>query len=322
VLRETGSLPVSVKLLLEGEEEIGSTALGKWLPGHQDLVACDVLLVSDGGMIAKGQPSIDYGLRGLVYMQVEVEAAASDLHSGSFGGAVANPINVIADILASMKDKKNRVRIKGFYDDVLPITPEEKENFAKLPYSDKAFLKSTGAPKLYGEKGYTTLERKAARPTLDANGVWGGFAGEGAKTVLPARAGMKVSMRLVPNQDPKKIADAFRAHVKKVAPKAVRVKVSEFQGGLPFICPLTDPALQKAAKALELAFGKECLFSREGGSIPIVADFSALLKAPVVLMGFGLPDENAHAPNENFDLDNFRRGIKASIAYMHLLAEK
>jgi acetylornithine deacetylase/succinyl-diaminopimelate desuccinylase-like protein len=322
VLRETGSLPVSIKLLFEGEEEVGSEALGKWLPAHKDLLACDVLLISDGGMIAKGQPSIDYGLRGLVYMQVEVEAAKSDLHSGSFGGAVANPINVLADILTSMKDKKNRVKIAGFYDDVLPISPEEKANYAKLPHSDKQFLKDTGAPKLFGEKGYTTLERKSARPTLDANGIWGGFAGEGAKTVLPARAGAKVSMRLVPNQDPKKISDAFRAHVAKVAPKAVRVKVSEFQGGLPFICPLTDPALQKAAQALTMVFGKECLFGREGGSIPIVADFSALLKAPVVLMGFGLPNENAHAPNENFDLDNFSKGIKSSIAYMHLLAEK
>ncbi len=322
MLRENGALPVSVKLLLEGEEEIGSDALGKWLPSHVELLRSDVLLISDGGMIAKGQPSIDYGLRGLVYMQVEVEAAKTDLHSGSFGGAIANPINVLADILSSMKDKQNRVKIKGFYDDVLPITPEEKENFAKLPHSDRAFLKETGAPKLFGEKGYSTLERKSARPTLDANGFWGGFMGQGAKTVLPARAGMKVSMRLVPNQDPKKIADAFRAHVEKVAPKAVRVKVSEFQGGLPFICPLTEPALQKAAKALEIVFGKECLFGREGGSIPIVADFSALLKVPVVLMGFGLPNENAHAPNENFDLDNFRKGIKASIAYMHLLAQK
>ena len=322
ILKEKGSLPITVKMLLEGEEEVGSSALSKWLPNNVDKLACDALMISDGSMVAKGQPSIDYGLRGLSYFQIELEAAAGDLHSGSFGGAVANPINVLADILASMKDENNRITIEGFYDDVLALTDEEKENYAKLPYDEEQFLKTTGAPAIFGEEGFTTLQRLSARPTLDANGIWGGFMGEGAKTVLPAKAGMKVSMRLVPDQDPKKIADAFRRHVERVAPEAVRCHVTEFHSGPAFICPLTEPALQKAARALKIAFGKDCLFAREGGSIPIVSEFSALLKKPVVLMGFGLQTDNTHAPNEHFDLDNFRLGIKASIAYLHILAEK
>ena len=322
MLKTGGGLPVSVKLLFEGEEEIGSESLTPWVPKNAEKLACDIMLISDGGMIAKGQPSIDYGLRGLVYFQVDLEAATGDLHSGSYGGSIANPINVLAAILASMKDKQNRIKIEGFYDDVLPVSDEEKANFARLPHKDRTFLKTTGAPKLYGEKGYSTLERISARPTVEANGIWGGYMGEGAKTVLPAKAGMKVSMRLVPNQDPKKIGELFRKHVEKVAPKAVRVKINEFHGGPPFICLLTEPALQKAAAALTEVYGKECLFSREGGSIPIVADFSAALKKPVVLMGFGLHTENAHAPNEHFDLDNFRKGIKTSLVYMRKLAEK
>jgi len=322
LLRKKGELPVSVKLIFEGEEEIGSNALGKWLPGHKDLLACDLVVVSDSSMIAKGRPSIQYGLRGLVYFQGEVEGPAGDLHSGSFGGGVANPINVLAGILDSMKDENNKVTLPGFYDDVLPLTDEELANYAKLPYDEAEFLKATGAEATFGETGYTSLQRMSARPTLDANGIWGGFQGEGAKTVLPAKAGLKVSMRLVPNQDPHKIADAFRAHIAKVAPKAARVKVIEFHGGLPFICPLDEPALQKAAAALKTVYGKDCLFSREGGSIPIVADINAALHKPVVLMGFGLNSENAHAPNEHFDLENFVGAIKTSLVYLQLLAEK
>jgi acetylornithine deacetylase/succinyl-diaminopimelate desuccinylase-like protein len=321
LLKKTGQLPVSIKMLIEGEEEVGSEALTAWLPKNTDLLACDYVLVSDSSMLAKGQPSINYGLRGLVYFQVDLESADHDLHSGSFGGAVANPINVLADILATLKDEKNRVTIPGFYDDVLPISPEEKVNYAKLPEGTAELLESTGALAAFGEEGYTTAERVSARPTLDANGIWGGFAGEGAKTVLPAKAGLKVSMRLVPNQDPGKIGKLFADHVKKLAPKAVKIKITEMHGGRWFICPLTEPAIRKAAAALEEVYGKECLFTREGGSIPIVADMAAILKKPVVLMGFGLNSEQAHAPNEHFDLENFHKGVKAALLYLHKLAK-
>lgn len=321
LLKIDGKLPVSVKFLLEGEEEVGSEALTKWLPDHQDLLACDIVLVSDSGMIAKGQPSINYGLRGLIYFQIDLEAANGDLHSGSFGGGVANPINVLAELLASMKDENNRVTIPGFYDDVLAITPEEEANYALLPEGTAEILQATGAEAATGEAGFTTAQRITARPTLDANGIWGGFSGDGAKTVLPAKAGLKVSMRLVPNQDPKKIAVLFRDYVEKHTPKTVRLKVTEMHGGRWFMCPLTEPALRKGAAALEEVYGKKCLFTREGGSIPIVADMASILKRPVVLMGFGLNSEQAHAPNEHFDLENFHLGIKTSLLYLKKLAE-
>jgi len=321
ILKNEGQLPVSVKMVFEGEEEVGSEALTKWLPQHADLLACDVVLVSDSSMLSKGQPSINYGLRGLVYFQVEVEAAKGDLHSGTFGGAVANPINELAKILAALKDKKNRVKIPGFYDDVLALSEEELANYAKLPEGTKDLIKSTGAPKACGEKGFTTAQRTSARPTLDANGIWGGYMGEGAKTVLPSKAGMKVSMRLVPNQDIDKITKSFTDYVKKLTPKCVRLTITPMHGGHWFICPLTEPMLQKAAAALQEVFGKECLFTREGGSIPIVADMAAILKKPVVLMGFGLNSEQAHAPNEHFDLDNFHNGIKATLLCYYKLAQ-
>lgn len=321
MLKLEGKLPVSIKFLFEGEEEVGSEALTAWLPGNKDLLACDVVLVSDSSMIAKGQPSINYGLRGLIYFQVDLETATGDLHSGSFGGGVANPINVLAELLASMKDENNRVTIPGFYDDVLEITAEEQANYALLPEGTAELLASSGAEMAYGEAGYTTAQRISARPTLDANGIWGGFSGEGAKTVLPARAGLKVSMRLVPNQDPKKIAALFKDYVEKHTPKAARLKITEMHGGRWFMCPLTEPALRKGAASLEEVYGKQCLFTREGGSIPIVADMAAVLKKPVVLMGFGLNSEQAHAPNEHFDLENFQRGIKTSLLYLHKLAQ-
>ena len=321
ILKNRGELPVNVKIIFEGEEEIGSLALTAWLPDNLERLGCDIVLVSDTSMIAKGRPSINYGLRGLAYFQVELEAAETDLHSGSYGGGVANPINVLADLLASMKDADNRVAIEGFYDDVLDLTPEDEANYAKLPDGDDEILDATGAPMIFGEKGFTTAQRISARPTLDANGIWGGFAGDGAKTVLPSKAGLKVSMRLVPNQTPEKIAELFRRHVQRHTPDAVRVKVTEMHGGNAFICPLSEPALQKAAAALTEVFGAECVFTREGGSIPIIADMARLLDRPVVLMGFGLNSEKAHAPNEHFDLEHFQQGIKTSIAYLYKLAE-
>jgi acetylornithine deacetylase/succinyl-diaminopimelate desuccinylase-like protein len=321
LMKVKGALPVSIKLLFEGEEEVGSEALTAWLPKNTDLLACDVVLVSDSSMMAKGEPSINYGLRGLSYFQIEVESAKGDLHSGTFGGSVANPINVLAKLLADLKDENNRVTVPGFYDDVLPLSDEELANYAKLPEGTAELLASTNAPKACGEVGFTTAQRVSCRPTLDANGIWGGFAGEGAKTVLPCKAGMKVSMRLVPNQDLDKIAHAFEAHVRKLTPDCVRLKVTHMHGGRWFICPLSEPMLQKAAAALKEVFGKECLFTREGGSIPIVADMAAALHKPVVLMGFGLNSEQAHAPNEHFDLDNFHNGIKAALLALHKLAE-
>lgn len=321
LLKTEGKLPVSIKLLFEGEEEVGSPALTAWLPANQERLKCDLILVSDTSMLAKDQPSICYSLRGLAYFQVDVQAAKGDLHSGSYGGGLANPVNVLAEILASMKDDKNRVAIEGFYDDVLELTPEDLANYKKLPEGTEELLRETGAPAACGEEGYTTAQRLAARPTLDANGIWGGFSGEGAKTVLPAKAGMKVSMRLVPNQDPQKINALFKAHVKKVTPPSVKINVTEMHGGRSFICPLTEPALQKAAAAMKEVFGKDCLFTREGGSIPVIADMAASFRKPVVLMGFGLNSENAHAPNEHFDLDNFYCGIKTCLIYLKKLAE-
>jgi acetylornithine deacetylase/succinyl-diaminopimelate desuccinylase-like protein len=321
LFKVNGGLPVSVKLIFEGEEEMGSESITAWLPEHADMLACDVIVVSDSSMLAKGQPSINYGLRGLAYFQIDMEAANGDLHSGTFGGAVANPINVLAELLAKLHDADNRVTIPGFYDDVLPISAEEKANYAKLPEGTEELLASTGAPRAFGETGFTTAQRTSARPTLDANGIWGGFAGEGAKTVLPAKAGAKVSMRLVPNQDLKKVTAAFRKHVEKLAPDAVRIKVTEMHGGRWFMCPLTEPAIVTAAAALKEVFGKECLFTREGGSIPIVADMAAIMKKPVVLMGFGLNSEQAHAPNEHLDLENFHLGIKTALVYLNKLGK-
>ncbi len=320
LLKTDGVLPVSIKLLFEGEEEVGSPALTAWLPDNRERLACDLILVSDTSMLAKDQPSICYSLRGLAYFQVDVQAARGDLHSGSYGGGVANPINVLAEILASMKDEKGRVAIEGFYDDVLELTPEDLANYAKLPEGTEDLIRETGVPAVRGEEGFSTAQRLGARPTLDANGIWGGFSGEGAKTVLPAKAGMKVSMRLVPNQDPQKINGLFKAHLKKVTPPSVRIHATEMHGGRSFLCPLTEPALQKAAAAMREVYGKECLFTREGGSIPVIADMAASFGKPVVLMGFGLNSENAHAPNEHFDLDNFFCGIKTGLIYLNKLA--
>ncbi|MDP8223581.1 MAG: dipeptidase [Candidatus Lernaella stagnicola] len=319
LLKLRGELPVNIKILFEGEEEVGSPALTEWLPDNKDLLDCDVILVSDSSMIAKGQPSISYGLRGLAYFQLEMEAADGDLHSGSYGGAVANPLNELAKLLTSMKDDDHHITIEGFYDDVIDVTEEEQANYAKLPNGDERVLEETSAPALVGEAGFTTAERLGARPTLDANGIWGGFQGEGAKTVLPAKAGLKVSMRLVPNQDPHKIGELFRRHVEKHTPPSVKVKIIEMHGGFPFLCPLTEPALRKAAEAMEEVYGAECVFTREGGSIPIIADMARMMTKPVVLMGFGLNSEQAHAPNEHFDLDNFVKGIKTSLVYLNKL---
>jgi acetylornithine deacetylase/succinyl-diaminopimelate desuccinylase-like protein len=315
-LKQGGGLPVNARVIFEGEEEIGSPNLDQFIRDHKDELACDVVVISDSPMFEKGVPSICYGLRGLSYFQIDLRGTTTDLHSGSFGGAVANPAFVLAQVLSQMKDRGGHVKIPGFYDDVRALDEREREEFKRLPFNEKQYRKNLGAPKLHGETGYSTLERTWARPTFEVNGLLSGFTGEGAKTVIPATAMAKISMRLVPNQDPNKIAGLFEAYVKKVAPKSVELKVTRMHGGKPWMTELDNAYVQAAARAIELGFGKSPVYTREGGSIPVVATFQSELNAPTVLFGFGTPDENAHAPNEKLDLDNFFGGIVAS-AYLY-----
>jgi len=321
-LKTTGRLPVNVRLLIEGEEEIGSPNLDAFIAKHKDMLKADAVVISDTAMIAKDAPGITVGLRGLVYFQIDVEVAKSDLHSGGFGGAIENPAMALAQLLAKLKDRNGRIAIPGFYDDVRRLPAEERRALARLPFSEKKFQKDLGAPALFGEKGFTTLERLWARPTLEVNGVYSGFIGEGAKTVLPCRAMAKISMRLVPNQDPGKIARLFVQHVKRLAPKTVRLKVTEVSGrGMPWLVPTNHPSLQAVARAIEKGFGKRPVYTRTGGTIPVVATLDRLLKAPILLMGIGLPDENAHAPNEKLDLDNLHHGMLSAAYLFEELAE-
>ncbi len=311
-LKQSGKLPVNIKVILEGEEEVGSENLDDFVRAHKEELAADVVVISDSPMFDRGVPSICYGLRGLTYFQIDLRGTASDLHSGSFGGAVANPAFVLAQLLAQMKDKSGRIKIPGFYDDVLPLNPEERAEYEKLPFNEKRYKKELGAPKLFGETGYTTMERVWGRPTFEVNGVLSGFTGDGAKTVIPAVAMAKVSMRLVPNQDPKKIGDLFEAYVRKITPKTVELKITRMHGGKPWVTDFHSHYVQAAARAIEQAFGQRPVFTREGGSIPVVSTFQEVLGLPTVLFGIGLPDENAHAPNEKLDLSNFHNGVIAS----------
>ncbi|MBA3948581.1 MAG: dipeptidase [Acidobacteria bacterium] len=311
-MKQNGRLPVNMKVLLEGEEEVGSENLDDFIRANRDLLKADVVVISDSPMFERGVPSICYGLRGLAYFQIDLRGSNSDLHSGSFGGAVANPAMVLAQILAQMKDKSGRIKIDGFYDDVVDLTEEERSAWKQLPFNEKQYQRELGAPKLFGETGYSTLERVWARPTFEVNGLLSGFTGEGAKTVLPAVAMAKVSMRLVPNQDPDTVAAQFEAYVKKVAPKTVDVKVTRMHGGRPWMTDYHNDYVQAASRAIEKGFGQKPVFNREGGSIPVVFTFQQELGLPSVLFGVGLPDENAHAPNEKLDLGNFHNGVIAS----------
>ncbi len=314
-LKTNGTLPVNVKVLIEGEEEIGSPNLTPFLEQHRERLACDTVVISDTAMYAPEMPSIGYGLRGLAYMEVTVQGPNRDLHSGSFGGAVANPANVLAAIITRLKDDFGRITVPGFYDDVLPLSEEERAEFARLPWSEEKYCAELNIPHSYGEFGYTTLERLWARPTLDVNGMWSGFTGEGAKTVLPAKASAKISMRLVPNQDWRDISEKFENYVRAIAPPTVQVEVTSHHGGNPVLTPVDSPGVQAAMRALEQAYGVKPYLKREGGSIPIVLTFQQILAAPVVLMGFGLETENLHSPDEHFDLSNFRRGIEATACF-------
>jgi acetylornithine deacetylase/succinyl-diaminopimelate desuccinylase-like protein len=315
-LKQNGRLPVNIKFMLEGEEEVGSEHLDDFIRAHKSDLGADVVVISDSPMFARGVPSICYGLRGLVYFQIDLRGSSTDLHSGSFGGAVANPAFVLAQMIAQMRDRSGHVKIPKFYDDVKPLQEEERKAWASLPFNEKAYRKDFGIPKLAGETGFTTLERTWARPTLEVNGLLSGFTGEGAKTVLPAVAMAKISMRLVPDQDPNSIAELFESFVRKLAPKTVELKITRMHGGKPWMTSFDNPYVQAAGRAIEKGFGRSPIFTREGGSIPVVSTFQEELGLPSVLFGVGLPDENAHAPNEKLDVSNFHNGIIAS-AYLY-----
>jgi acetylornithine deacetylase/succinyl-diaminopimelate desuccinylase-like protein len=311
-LDKTGKLPINIRLVLEGEEEVGSVNLDNFIRANASLLQADVVVISDSAMFDRGVPSICYALRGLVYFQIDLRGTTSDLHSGVFGGAVANPAMVLAQVLAQIKDKSGRIKIPGFYDDVLPLSDEERAAWQSLPFNEKKYRKDLGAPKLAGEPGYSVLERVWARPTFEVNGLLSGFTGEGAKTVIPAVAMAKVSMRLVPNQDPDRIGELFEAYLKKITPKTVELTLTRMHGGKPWLASYDSPYARAAGRAIEQGFGKVPVFCREGGSIPVVSTFKDELNLPAVLFGVGLPDENAHAPNERLDLGNFHNGILAS----------
>ena len=311
-LKQNARLPVNMKFILEGEEEVGSVNLDDFVRGHKADLKSDVVVISDSPMFDRGIPSICYGLRGLAYFQIDLRGTKSDLHSGSFGGAVANPAFVLAQVLAQLKDRGGRIKIPGFYDEVRPLSDAEREEFKKLPFNETKYRKELGAPRLFGESGYTTLERVWGRPTVEVNGILSGFTGEGAKTVIPAVAMAKVSMRLVPDQHPDTIAKRFEDYIRKVTPRTVELKVTRMHGGKPWMTTFDNPFVQAAGRAIERGFGKTPVFTREGGSIPVVSTFQEELGVPSVLFGVGLPDENAHAPNEKLDVANFHNGIIAS----------
>lgn len=316
IMIKTNSLPCNVKFMIEGEEEVGSNNLGIFLNDNKERLKADVVLISDTSMISMSTPSIDTGLRGLAYMEVEVTGANRDLHSGVYGGAVANPATILAKMIASLHDDNNHITIPGFYDGVLELTAAERESLNKAPFDEAEYKQDLGVEELWGEKGYTTIERTGIRPTLEVNGIWGGYTGEGAKTVLPGKAFAKISMRLVPNQDWEKISDLFKAHFEKIAPKSVKVKVTAHHGGSPYVTPIDHIAFKAASKAISATFGKDPIPVRGGGSIPIVALFEKVLGLKTVLMGFGLDSDNLHSPNEKYGLENFYKGIE-TIPYFH-----
>lgn len=322
VMAKTNSLPCNVKVMIEGEEEVGSTNLGKFLSDNVDKLKADIVLVSDTSMISMETPSIESGLRGLAYMEVEVTGPNRDLHSGVYGGAVANPINILCKMIASMHDENNHITIPGFYDAVSDLTAAERKALNEAPFDLDEYKKELGVQDNWGEKGYTTLERTGTRPTLDVNGIWGGYTGEGAKTVLPSKAYAKISMRLVPHQISDEISNLFKAHFESIAPASVQVKVTAHHGGEPVVTPTDSHAYKAAEKAIKTTFGKDPIPTRGGGSIPIVALFERTLGLKTVLLGFGLDNDNIHSPNEKYDVFNYFKGIE-TLPYFHkYFAEK
>ena len=306
----TGTLPCNVKFMIEGEEEIGSPNLGKWCEDHKEMLKADVILVSDTTMLRPDLPAITTGLRGLTYWQVEVTGPNVDLHSGMFGGAVANPANILAGMIARMTDENGQITIPGFYDDVLEVSPNERKLLAEAPFSIDAYKKAIDVEELSGEKGYTTSELTGIRPSFDVCGIWGGYTGEGAKTVLPSKAFAKISCRLVPDQDYKKITQQFIRYFESLAPKSVKVKVEDLHGGRSYVCPIDSPAYKAAEKAIADVYGRKPVPVRSGGSIPVVSTFEQVLGIKTLLMGFGLGSDAIHSPNENFPLEQFFNGIR------------
>jgi acetylornithine deacetylase/succinyl-diaminopimelate desuccinylase-like protein len=313
---QTNSLPTNVKFIIEGEEEVGSPNLATFIKDKKDMLKADVILISDTAMLSLDTPSIDVGVRGLSYIEVEVTGPNRDLHSGVYGGAVANPITILSKMIASLHDGNNHITIPGFYDDVLESTAAEREEMAKAPYNEEEYKNDLGVKELWGEKGYTTNERTGIRPTLELNGIWGGYTGEGAKTVLPSKAFAKISARLVPNQQNGTITKLLIEHLEKIAPASVTVKASEHHGGDPYLTPVDSIEYKAASKAIEKSFGKPPIPVRGGGSIPITSLFESVLGLKTVFLGFGLDSDNLHSPNEKYDLANFYKGIE-TIPYFH-----
>ncbi len=316
IMNQTGPLPCNIKFIIEGEEEIGSPSLGDFVSSHKELLKADVILISDTSMISLETPSIEIGVRGLAYIQVELTGPNRDLHSGVYGGAVANPITILAQMIASCHDENNHITIPGFYDDVLESSAEDRKKMAAAPFNEKEYMKDLGVQSLWGEKGYSTNERTGIRPTLELNGIWGGFQGEGSKTVLPSKASAKISARLVPHQRAGKTAKLLLDYFKKIAPAGVTVNAFELHGGEPYMTPLDSIAYLAAEKAIETSFGKKPVPQRGGGSIPICSLLEKELGIKIVFMGFGLDSDNLHSPNEKYDIANFYKGIE-TIPFFH-----
>ena len=317
-----GDLPVNLKLLLEGEEESGSAHLAPFIEKNQDRLAADVVVVSDTSMFAPGVPSITYGLRGLAYVEITLEGPNRDLHSGIYGGAIENPINALAQLIAGLHDKDHRIAVAGFYEDVRDLTDEERATFRKLPFDEAEWKASVGVADVRHEASYTTLEAISARPTLDVNGIWGGYTGEGAKTVLPSKASAKISMRLVPDQRPADIVEKLKAYLEAKTPSTMKLHFHNLHGGNPALIDTDSPAMQAAAEAMEGVYGRPPYFTREGGSIPVVADFKRILGLDTVLMGFGLDSDAIHSPNEHFGLDRFDEGIRSIVRFLSAFGER
>ncbi len=318
----TGQPPVNLKFIYEGEEESGSKHLVPFIEAHKDQLAADVVLISDTAIFAPGVPSITYGLRGMAYVEVILTGPDRDLHSGVYGGAIENPLNVLARLVAGLHDADYRITLPGFYDEVRPLTEEERESFRQLPFDEHEWMASVGVEAVYAEKGYTVWEAVTARPTFDANGIWGGYQGEGAKTVLPSKAGVKISTRLVPDQDSDEIAEKIRHYFEKYTPPTMKLDFRNLHGGKPVLVNTQSPAMQAAAEAMAGVYGKKPFFVRGGGSIPVVADFKEILGLDSVLMGFGLDSDAIHSPNEHFGLDRFQEGIQSIIRFMDLYARR
>ena len=321
LMMQNGGLPCNIKFMIEGEEEVGSNNLGIFVKANKERLKADVVLISDTSMLSMENPSLETGLRGLSYMEVEVTGPNRDLHSGVYGGAVANPATILAKMIASMHDENNHITIPGFYDDVIELMPAERKALNDAPYDEEEYKQDLDVNELWGEKGYSTLERTGTRPTLEVNGIWGGYTGEGAKTVLPSKASAKISMRLVPNQGWVKISELFTKYVEKIAPASVKVKVTTHHGGEPVVTPTDSIAYKAAQMAIAESFGKDAIPTRGGGSIPIVALFEAELGIKTVLMGFGLDSDALHSPNEKYDIFNYYKGIETIPLFHKYFAE-